>query len=50
VATNIGDVNRAASETGTASGRVLDSAKVLSSEGTRFRLAVESFLATLRAA
>jgi methyl-accepting chemotaxis protein len=50
VATNIGDVNRAAGETGTASGRVLASAKVLSSEGARFKVAVESFLATVRAA
>jgi methyl-accepting chemotaxis protein len=50
VATNIGDVNRAASETGAASSRVLGSAKVLSNEGTKFKRAVESFLATLRAA
>jgi methyl-accepting chemotaxis protein len=50
VATNIGDVNRAAGETGVASGRVLASAKVLSSEGARFKHAVEDFLATVRAA
>jgi methyl-accepting chemotaxis protein len=50
VAANIGDVNRAASETGAASSRVLDSAKVLSSEGAKFKLAVETFLATVRAA
>jgi methyl-accepting chemotaxis protein len=50
VATNIGDVNRAAGETGAASARVLASAKVLSSEGARFKLAVEGFLATVRAA
>jgi methyl-accepting chemotaxis protein len=50
VATNIGDVNRAAGETGAASGRVLASAKVLAGEGTRFKHAVESFLATVRAA
>jgi methyl-accepting chemotaxis protein len=50
VATNIGDVNRAAGETGAASGRVLASAKVLASEGTRFKHAVEGFLATVRAA
>jgi methyl-accepting chemotaxis protein len=50
VATNIGDVNRAAGETGQASSRVLASAKVLSNEGTRFKHAVEGFLATVRAA
>jgi methyl-accepting chemotaxis protein len=50
VAANIGDVNRAASETGAASGRVLTSAKVLSSEGAKFKVAVEKFLATVRAA
>jgi methyl-accepting chemotaxis protein len=50
VAANIGDVNRAAGETGAASGRVLASAKVLSSEGAKFKVAVEKFLATVRAA
>jgi methyl-accepting chemotaxis protein len=50
VAANIGDVNQAAGETGTASSRVLKSAKVLSSEGTKFKQAVEKFLATVRAA
>jgi methyl-accepting chemotaxis protein len=50
VAANIGDVNRAATETGAASSRVLASAKVLSSEGAKFKLAVETFLATVRAA
>jgi methyl-accepting chemotaxis protein len=50
VATNIGDVNRAASETGSASSRLLASAKVLSGERARFKLAVEGFLATVRAA
>jgi methyl-accepting chemotaxis protein len=50
VATSIGDVNRAAVETGSASGRVLGSAKVLSNEGTKFKSAVETFLATVRAA
>jgi methyl-accepting chemotaxis protein len=50
VAANIADVNRAASETGTASGSVLASAKTLSSEGSKFRAAVEKFLATVRAA
>jgi methyl-accepting chemotaxis protein len=50
VAANIGDVNRAAGETGAASGRLLGSAKVLSSEGAKFKAAVEKFLATVRAA
>ena len=50
VAGNIGDVNRAAGETGAASGRVLASAQVLSSEGSKFKEAVEQFLATVRAA
>ena len=50
VADNIGDVNRAASETGAASGRVLASAKVLSGEGAGIKVAVEKFLATVRAA
>ncbi len=49
VAANIGDVNHAAGETGTASSRVLKSAKVLSSEGTKFKQAVETFLANVRA-
>jgi methyl-accepting chemotaxis protein len=50
VAGNIGDVNRAAGETGAASSRVLASAQVLSSEGSKFKEAVEQFLATVRAA
>jgi hypothetical protein len=37
----IGDVDRAAGETGAASSRVLPSAKVLSGEGARFTVAVE---------
>ena len=50
VAANIGDVNRAAGETGAASGRVLASAQVLSGEGAELKFAVEKFLATVRAA
>jgi methyl-accepting chemotaxis protein len=50
VASSIGDVNRAAGETGSASSRILSSAKVLSGEGTKFKTAVEKFLATVRAA
>jgi methyl-accepting chemotaxis protein len=50
VAGNIDDVNRAASETSSASGQVLTSAKVLSGEGAKFKLTVEKFLKTVRAA
>jgi methyl-accepting chemotaxis protein len=50
VAGNIGDVNRAASETSSASNQVLTSAKVLSGEGAKFKLTVEKFLKTVRAA
>jgi methyl-accepting chemotaxis protein len=50
VAGNIDDVNCAASETSSASSQVLASAKVLAAEGARFRLTVEEFLKTVRAA
>jgi methyl-accepting chemotaxis protein len=50
VAGNIDDVNRAASDTSSASSQVLTSAKVLSSEGAKFKQTVEKFLATVRAA
>jgi methyl-accepting chemotaxis protein len=50
VAGNIDDVNRAASATSSASSQVLTSAKVLSSEGAKFKQTVEKFLATVRAA
>jgi methyl-accepting chemotaxis protein len=50
VAANIADVNRAASETGAASDSLLASAKTLSAEGSKFKVAVERFLATVRAA
>jgi methyl-accepting chemotaxis protein len=50
VADNIGDVNRGAGETGTASAQVLASARSLADEGTRLRLEVDRFLATVRAA
>jgi len=49
-ATNIGDVNRAAAETGAAAGRVFASAHLLASEGGKLKLEVEKFLATVRAA
>jgi methyl-accepting chemotaxis protein len=50
VAANIGDVNRAANETGSASARVFTSAEALSSEGGKLRVEVEKFLAMVRAA
>ena len=49
-ATNIGDVNRAATETGTAAARVFASAHLLASEGSKLKSEVEKFLATVRAA
>jgi methyl-accepting chemotaxis protein len=49
-ASNIADVNYAASETGAASSQVLDSARILSEEGNKFRVVVEKFLLTVRAA
>jgi methyl-accepting chemotaxis protein len=49
VASNIGEVNRAATETGSASGQVLDSARLLSKEGGKLRTEVEKFLTTVRA-
>jgi methyl-accepting chemotaxis protein len=50
VASSIGDVHRRASETSSASNRVLTSAQTLAAEGGKFKLAVEKFLATVRAA
>ena len=50
VATSIADVSRGAGETGTASGKVLSSAKTLSSESTRLKTEVENFLTKVRAA
>jgi methyl-accepting chemotaxis protein len=50
VADNIGDVNRGAGETGSASAQVLASARSLADEGSRLRLEVGKFLATVRAA
>jgi methyl-accepting chemotaxis protein len=49
VADNIGDVNRGAGETGSASAQVLASARSLADEGSRLRLEVDKFLATVRA-
>lgn len=50
VAVNITDVNRGATETGSASVQVLSSAQSLSSDGNRLKLEVDKFLATVRAA
>jgi methyl-accepting chemotaxis protein len=50
VAANIGDVNRGANEFGSASNQVLESARLLSSQGGRLKHEVEKFLATVRAA
>ena len=50
VAANITDVNRGASETGSASSQVLSSAQSLASESGRLKTEVERFVATVRAA
>jgi methyl-accepting chemotaxis protein len=50
VATNITDVNRGASETGAASGKVLSAAQSLSKESHRLKIEVARFLSTVRAA
>ena len=49
-ASNIGDVNRAASESGTAAERVFASAHLLAKEGGKLKQEVDKFLATVRAA
>jgi methyl-accepting chemotaxis protein/CHASE3 domain sensor protein len=49
-AVNIVEVNRGATETGSASGAVLSSAKALSSESTRLRAELDRFMANIRAA
>jgi methyl-accepting chemotaxis protein len=50
VATNITDVSRGASETGSASSQVLSSAQMLSTDSARLKTEVEKFLQTVRAA
>jgi len=50
VASNITDVNRGASETGSASAQVLSSAQSLANESNRLTLEVGKFLKTVRAA
>lgn len=50
VAGNITEVNRGATETGQASGDVLNSAQALSSESTRLRAELDRFMQNVRAA
>jgi methyl-accepting chemotaxis protein len=50
VAAGITEVNRGASETGSASSQVLASAQAPSKDGKHLRHEVEKFLATVRAA
>jgi methyl-accepting chemotaxis protein/CHASE3 domain sensor protein len=49
-ATDIGEVNRGAAETGSASEEVLHSAKTLSTESTRLRAELDRFMGNIRAA
>jgi methyl-accepting chemotaxis protein len=50
VASNIVEVNKDAAKTNSASAQVLSSAKALSTEGSKLKLEVDKFLATVRAA
>jgi methyl-accepting chemotaxis protein len=50
VASNIVQVNRGATETGAASGQLLNSAQTLSTESARLRQELERFMANVRAA
>ncbi len=50
VATNIADVSRGATETGSASGQVFVSAQALAQEGDKLKLEVDKFLRSVRAA
>jgi methyl-accepting chemotaxis protein len=50
VAGNITEVNRGATETGVASGQVLNSAQTLSSESARLRAELDKFMGNIRAA
>ena len=50
VSSNIGDVQRGASETGSASSQVLSAAKSLSGDSSRLKLEVGKFLSSVRAA
>jgi methyl-accepting chemotaxis protein len=50
VSSNITDVQRGASETGSASSQVLSAARSLSSDSTRLKNEVGKFLSSVRAA
>ncbi len=50
VAASITNVSKGAGETGAASGQVLSSAQMLSSDSTRLKMEVQKFLTTVRAA
>jgi len=50
VSSNITDVQRGASETGSASAQVLSAAQSLSGDSNRLKLKVGKFLTTVRAA
>lgn len=50
VAANIADVNRGASETGSASAQVLSAAQALANESNHLKVEVDKFLSTVRAA
>jgi methyl-accepting chemotaxis protein len=50
VASNIADVSRGASETGSASNQVFASAQALADEGSKLKLEVDNFLGSVRAA
>jgi methyl-accepting chemotaxis protein len=49
VSSNITDVQRAASETGSASSQILSAAQVLSGDSNRLKLEVGKFLGSVRA-
>ncbi len=50
VSSNITDVQRGATETGSASSQVLSAAKMLSGDSTRLKVEVSKFLTSVRAA
>ena len=50
VSDNIGDVQRGAGETGSASSQVLSAAQMLSGDSNRLKVEVEKFLSSVRAA
>jgi methyl-accepting chemotaxis protein len=50
VAANIGNLQRGANETGSASSQVLGSARALSQESARFKSRIRKFLDSVRAA